>query len=103
MSLVTPVTLPDWALVAPPVGAVTPTAPDPTPRPAPAAVESEGVGTPWEDAIEPPPPCPKCGSMELWQNPLGTWRCQRCDGKPFRRSLQLASLAKRIRRRTKCS
>lgn len=24
-------------------------------------------------------PCPKCGTLELWKNLLGEWRCQRCD------------------------
>ena len=102
MSLVTPVTLPDWALSSPTVSC-TLDATDPPPRPVPAAVKSEGVGTPWEDAIEPPPPCPRCSSLELWETPWGVWRCQRCDAKVFRRSMRLLSLAKRIRRRTKCS
>lgn len=34
---------------------------------------------PFENAIEPPPPCPSCGTLELWQTLLGDWRCLRCD------------------------
>jgi len=33
----------------------------------------------WEEAIDPPPPCPQCGSLELWETLIGTWRCLRCD------------------------
>ena len=79
---------------ASPIGPPRP--PIPTPRLGPVA---DRDGTPWGDAIPPPEPCPRCSSLELWQNPLGTWRCQRCDSKPFERSLWLLSLAKRIRRR----
>jgi|10_taG_2_1085330.scaffolds.fasta_scaffold80218_3 hypothetical protein len=31
------------------------------------------------EEIDPPPPCTKCDGLELWQNPLGEWRCLRCD------------------------
>jgi len=24
-------------------------------------------------------PCPKCGTLELWQTLAGNWRCLRCD------------------------
>lgn len=27
--------------------------------------------------------CPKCGSLEMWQNPAGAWRCRTCRP-PFR-------------------
>lgn len=34
-------------------------------------------------AIDPPPPCPRCGSLSLWEaprHPAGfVWRCRRCD------------------------
>ena len=41
----------------------------------------------WDDAIDPPDPCPTCGRLELWQSVAGdsfgqtpgTWRCVRCD------------------------
>jgi hypothetical protein len=42
-------------------------------------------------------PCPTCGSLERWQDPLGVWRCQQCE--PIRRALALADLAARIRSR----
>lgn len=31
------------------------------------------------DAIDPPAPCPRCGTLELWQSLAGNWRCLRCD------------------------
>ena len=31
------------------------------------------------EAIEPPPPCAKCGTLELWQTWTGDWRCVSCD------------------------
>ncbi|MGA2797778.1 MAG: hypothetical protein ABSE63_09380 [Thermoguttaceae bacterium] len=31
------------------------------------------------EVIDPPDPCPKCNSLELWQNALGDWRCMICD------------------------
>ena len=33
----------------------------------------------WEAAVDPPPPCRQCGSLELWETLAGTWRCLRCD------------------------
>jgi hypothetical protein len=59
----------------------------------------------WEDCIDPPDPCPKCGSLELWQSAAGDlfgrtpgrWRCLRCD--PPTTARRLAELAERIRRR----
>lgn len=24
-------------------------------------------------------PCPKCGTLELWETLAGTWKCLRCD------------------------
>ncbi|GAA4420240.1 hypothetical protein [Bremerella cremea] len=24
-------------------------------------------------------PCPKCGTLELWETLVGNWRCLRCD------------------------
>jgi len=37
------------------------------------------AGDSWEDAIEPPDPCPKCRTLELWQSLAGNWHCLRCD------------------------
>lgn len=34
---------------------------------------------PFERAIIPPPPCPSCGTWELWQSLLGDWRCVNCN------------------------
>ncbi len=31
------------------------------------------------EVIDPPDPCPKCGTLELWQSLAGNWRCLRCD------------------------
>lgn len=42
------------------------------------AEQDQGAST-WESAIDPPPPCPKCGSLELWWNLLGDTRCMKCD------------------------
>lgn len=33
----------------------------------------------FERAIIPPPPCPSCGTWELWQSLLGDWRCVNCN------------------------
>ena len=31
------------------------------------------------EVIDPPDPCPICGTLELWQSLAGDWRCLRCD------------------------
>ena len=67
-----------------------------SPQAPPVAVVPVGDG--WESAIEPPPPCPKCGSLELWQDILGGWHCQHCDGAKFQRSLRLMDQAARLQR-----
>ncbi|MGA2032939.1 MAG: hypothetical protein ABSG68_11820 [Thermoguttaceae bacterium] len=68
---------------------------------APAPVPTLPVtGPPEEDGceiIDPPAPCPKCGSLELWQDLLGAWHCQHCDGAAFRRSCELLKRAARLR------
>ena len=51
----------------------------------------------WEDLPTLPDPCPKCGSLELWQTVAGTWRCQRCERAAFERGLRLAERAARLR------
>jgi hypothetical protein len=48
------------------------------------------------EEIDLPSPCPTCGSLELWQNLLGDWRCQSCD--PPVRGMKLLELAIRLRR-----
>ena len=58
----------------------------------------------WDDAIEPPVPCPKCGRLELWQSVAGdslgqtpgTWRCVRCD--PPTTARRLRDTAARLRK-----
>ena len=53
-------------------------------------------GLRWEDCLDPPDQCPKCGTLELWQTLAGNWRCLRCD--PPTTARRLAELAGRIRR-----
>ncbi len=52
---------------------------------------------PGDDA--PPPPCPRCGSLELWWDLLGQPHCQHCDAAAFERSRRWLERAERIRRR----
>ena len=49
----------------------------------------------WEDCLDPPDPCPECGTLELWQTLSGNWRCLRCDPPIVAR--RLAEIAERIR------
>ena len=42
--------------------------------------------------------CPSCGSLELWLDLWGGQHCQRCQAEGFKRSLQLAERAARLRR-----
>jgi hypothetical protein len=51
------------------------------------------------DEIDCPDPCPKCGSLQLWENLLGDWRCQACD--PPVRGMKLLELVQRITRKAK--
>ena len=51
-----------------------------------------------DDEVAPPPPCPKCGSLDLWQTVAGNWRCQHCDATAWRRSRSLLERAERLRR-----
>ena len=47
------------------------------------------------EAIDPPDPCPNCGTLELWQTLAGNWRCERCD--PPTKALRLMELAERLK------
>ena len=47
--------------------------------------------------IDPPDPCPECGTLELWQTLAGNWRCLRCD--PPTTAQQLRELAQQLRSR----
>jgi len=49
-------------------------------------------------AIDPPDPCPTCGTFELWQTLVGNWRCLRCD--PPTCAWRLMDLANRLRSHT---
>ena len=51
--------------------------------------------TVWENSIEPPDPCPECGTLELWQTLAGNWRCLRCD--PPTKARRLLELAARLK------
>jgi len=52
------------------------------------------------DEIDPPPPCPKCGSYDLWESPKfpagSRWRCTHCD--PPHRAEAWARKAARLRK-----
>ena len=50
---------------------------------------------PGEDAS--PPPCPTCGSSDLWETIVGTWRCQHCDAAAQDRSRRLRQKAAWLR------
>lgn len=77
----------------------------PRPRSAvPVAVEWPTVADRWVDypeagkadeVIDPPDPCPECGTLELWQTLAGNWRCLRCD--PPKKSRQLMRRAAHLR------
>jgi hypothetical protein len=65
----------------------------------PAAPDHSAVGPcPWDAAEEPGPPCPECGSLEVWWDLLGGRHCQTCDGTKVRRAVGLRERAERIRR-----
>lgn len=49
------------------------------------------------EAIDPPAPCPRCGSLELWQDLEGGWHCLHCEAAGHRRSQQLMQRATRLR------
>lgn len=65
--------------------------PNQEPEPEPVVLEE----------IDPPPPCPRCGSLDLWESPDRIsvsgfrWRCRRCD--PPRRTEAWARKAARLR------
>ena len=52
----------------------------------------------WETAVDPPPACQQCGSLELWWDFWGGQHCQRCEAAGFKRSQQLLERAARLRR-----
>jgi hypothetical protein len=54
---------------------------------------------PWDEATEPGPACPVCGSLESWQDALGRERCGVCEADALAKALQLAERAARLRKR----
>ena len=52
---------------------------------------------PWPEAEPWPDPCQQCGTLELWENPLGRWRCMKCD--PPDRARRLLDKVERLRKR----
>lgn len=57
----------------------------------------ERSGTTGLEIIAPPPPCGKCGRLDLWQDVAGGWHCLRCDPPTVARRLRRE--AARIRQR----
>ena len=58
--------------------------------------------TTWEECIEPPEPCPKCGSLMFWWDMLGRIHCMTCDVPTysFEKMAELQELAKALRDRS---
>jgi len=63
-----------------------------------AGIRAEAAVRPirWEDCIDPSEPCPNCGGLMFWWNPLGNRRCLTCD--PPTAALRMLERAERIRR-----
>jgi hypothetical protein len=61
-----------------------------------AMAADDGSSCPWE-AMEPGTACPKCGSLEQWQDLLGRQRCGVCEADALGRALKLAERAARLR------
>ena len=104
-SLVTPVTLPGWAI-------------SPAEPSAPAVVEPEAATEPaadhqfiiavgpeadriWDAAEPPGEPCPQCGGLEWGENFKGDRHCPRCRP-PHPKTKQLQRQAALLRRRSQC-
>ena len=87
---------------------VTPATPAPkqptTAIAAPIPIPEPSAGPIWPSADDPDvipadvPPCPTCGTLELWWDIRGGVHCQHCDSAPFQRGLRLAKRAARLRR-----
>ena len=54
----------------------------------------------WDEATEPGPACPVCGSLEQWQDLLGQQRCGVCEDGILNKALQLAQRAAHLRKQT---
>ena len=55
------------------------------------------MAEPWPEAEPEPEPCGKCGGLELWETPMGNWRCMKCD--PPERARRLLEKAERLRQK----
>ena len=53
---------------------------------------------PFDDLPLPGPPCPKCGSLEQWQDGLGRERCGNCEREILDKALELAEHAAWLRK-----
>jgi hypothetical protein len=64
----------------------------------PSTVTDSDV-VPWEECIEPPDPCPKCGSLMIWWDVLGGQHCMNCEKPKYavEKAAELQELAKRLR------
>ena len=53
----------------------------------------------WEECVEPPDPCPKCGNLMIWWDVLGGQHCMICDKPTYsiEKAAELQELAKRLR------
>lgn len=57
--------------------------------------DGAATGPAWEDCIE-PEPCPDCGGVLCWWDPLGDRRCLACD--PPKAAIRFLERAERLRR-----
>ena len=55
--------------------------------------------TSWDDCIEPPDPCSKCGGLAFWWNARGQHFCLGCD--PPTEAVRLLEHAQRIRKKNR--
>jgi hypothetical protein len=65
----------------------------PTAAPMPDADEMPD----FESLPQPGRPCPRCGSLESWQNALGRQRCSVCGRAALEKALRLAEKAAELR------
>ena len=62
-----------------------------------ALAADDGSSCVSDEATEPGTACPRCGSLEQWQDALGRQRCGRCEADTLGRALKLAERAARLR------
>ena len=53
------------------------------------------------EAIEPPDPCPECGSLEMWWDIGERIHCMNCEPDGWRRSEELTQVVARLRTQAK--